>query len=138
MLVKTPLRIRCQNWLLALRHHLWYDTRMNGYEFSSALRVADLVVSQAQDVRAAHRKRSARENKERQQDIAVALRRLREAMRPIRSELARIPYALPDLEGKLGHADLVAQQSALLDASDRIQRERRKLWKMKSRKKGHK
>lgn len=99
------------------------------------MRVAALVVSQAQDVRAAHRKRSARENRERQQDIAVALRRLREAMRPIRSELARIPYVLPDLEGKPGGDLLKAQQHHLRAASDDIQRERRKLWKMKSRKK---
>lgn len=114
---------------------------MDAKQFKDALHVAELAVNHAQAVREAHRKRSARENRDRQADITIALTRLKRAMRPIRSELARIPYQLNDADPARGamralvYGELIGQRAALLDASDQLQRERRKLWKMQSRKK---
>jgi len=87
---------------------------------------AQAAAAYASDVRSMHRKRSERGSRQREADIAIALSRLRAAMRPIRSELARAPY------GKAEGASPL-QAMSLSDASQLIQRERRKLWKMQKR-----
>lgn len=77
----------------------------------------------AEGVRAMHRKRSMRGNRQRELDLSLALNRLARAMRPIRSELARAPYGKPGCVTPL-------QRKGLAEASQIVQRERRKLWKM--------
>lgn len=80
-------------------------------------------VAYAQSVRKLHRRRTNKTSAQRTTDIQIALDRLREAMDPIRSEIGRFPY---------GAQTEVAEQrrQAIRQASQAIQRERRKLWKM--------
>jgi hypothetical protein len=77
----------------------------------------------AQQVRELHRKRSTKGSGNRETDIRVALQRIREAMRPIRSVLGTVRHPLPPEEA--------AVHRELLRISDAMQRERRKLWKMR-------
>lgn len=80
-------------------------------------------VEYAQSVRKMHRRRTNKTSTQRTTDIQIALDRLREAMNPLRSEIGRFPY---------GAQTEVAEQrrQAIRNASQAIQRERRKLWKM--------
>lgn len=94
----------------------------------SAMNEAEAAVRHARLVREQHRRRTERGQPRRESDIALALTRLREAMRPLRSEIGRFAY---------GPATEVAKNNRqrIRDASDAIQRERRKLWKMQSKRK---
>lgn len=117
-----------------MRQRLWYASDVDNPAFDLALDGARAAASHAQDVRQTYAKRVGRGDRQRQTDIQHALNRLKRVMKPIRSELARIPYVLransdPDLE---------LQQEQLLAASDLLQRERRKLWKMQPKKKKEK
>jgi hypothetical protein len=85
---------------------------------------AQQAVEYAQRVRKTHRRRTARQSTQRNTDIQIALDRLREAMTPIRSEIGRFPY------GPATEAAEIWRQ-AVREASQAIQRERRKLWKMR-------
>ena len=88
-----------------------------------AMKEAELAVANAQDVRAAHRKRSERSDRQRQHDLYLALYRVKEAMKPLRSEIGRFPYG--------PQTDIAAEnRQKIRDASKALQRERRKLWKM--------
>lgn len=80
----------------------------------------------AREVRAMHAKRTPKGNVNRETDLRVALNRLKGVMRPIRSNLGR---QKPPYEGRQREL-----RSLLLDTSDVLQRERRKLWKMQARK----
>lgn len=91
------------------------------------LKEADAAVKFAQTVRERHRRRTERGSASREADIENALTRLRDAMRPLRSEIGRFAYG-PATE----RAE--SNRQKIRDASDAIQRERRKLFKMKSRK----
>lgn len=84
---------------------------------------AESAVEYAQSVRKMHRRRTNKTSAQRTTDIQIALDRLREAMDPIRSEIGRFPY---------GAQTEAAEQrrAAIRHASQAIQRERRKLWKM--------
>ncbi len=84
---------------------------------------AEAAIENAKRVRAAHARRSRRGAPQRESDIKIALDRLKTAMKPLRSEIGRFPYG-PDTE--------VAEQNRkiIIDLSQDIQRERRKLWKM--------
>ena len=77
-------------------------------------------VDYAQEVRAYHRRRTRRGNKQRENDISLALDRLKRAMQPIRTRIGQIPYNPPREENEL-----------LRQASKTLQTERRKLWKMR-------
>lgn len=96
------------------------------YEMPIEPTVADLIrdahnaAQYAQSVRKAHGRRSKRGTKQREHDIRIALQRLQEAMQPLRRKIARIPYLPPGID-----------VAGLHQASDAIQKERRKLWKMK-------
>lgn len=92
-------------------------------------------VQHAQDVRGAHRKRSARGSLSRETDITLALDRLKRVMRPIRSELARLPYLIREADPDEAEVYREVQEVLRLMSND-IQRERRKLWKMQQRKGG--
>lgn len=82
--------------------------------------VASNAVRYAQSTRKAHAKESRRGTKQREEDIRVALDRLQAAMYPLSRKIQRLVY-LP--------ASYPAE--GLREASQAIQRERRKLWKMK-------
>lgn len=90
-----------------------------------AIEDADAVVALAQQVRKFHRRRQNRSHKQRAADIDMALMRIQEAMKPIRSAIGAFPY---------GPQTTVAEtnRQRIRDASEALQRERRKLWKLKS------
>lgn len=84
---------------------------------------AEAAVAYAQQVRSFHRRRTERGSKSREADIDVALDRLKAAMRPLRTHIGRFAY---------GPQTTTAEKNrqAIREASDAIQRERRKLWKL--------
>lgn len=84
---------------------------------------ADAAVAFAQQVRKFHRRRTNTSDEQRQADIERALKRLKDAMQPLRSVRGKFQYA-PQTSIVLAHVETVRV------ASDAIQRERRKLWKM--------
>lgn len=91
-----------------------------------ALAAADAAVVFAQQVRKHHRRRTSRSAEQRAKDIDLALARLRDAMAPLRSEIGRFPYG-PQTDAAERNRDKIR------DASEALQRERRKLWKMRAR-----
>jgi hypothetical protein len=84
-------------------------------------------VSYAQDVRSHHRKRTRRGNPQREADLQIALDRLRVVMDPLRSVIGRMQFEVPS-------KTLAKKYEAVRTASQDVQRERRKLWKMQERK----
>jgi aminoglycoside phosphotransferase family enzyme len=85
---------------------------------------AEAAVALAQQVRRFHRRRSNRYSQHRAADIDHALNRLREAMAPLRSESGRFHYG-PQTDAA------EAKRQRVREASAALQRERRKLWKMR-------
>lgn len=84
---------------------------------------AALAVLNAQDVRSYHRKRSDKTDRQRRHDLTLALKRVKAAMRPLRSEIGKFPYG--------PQTDMAREnRQKIRDASAALQRERRKLWKM--------
>ena len=90
-----------------------------------AIERANAAVAFAQQVRRFHRRRSNRNAQQREADIALALDRLKEAMKPIRSEIGRFPYG-PQTDAAERNRDKIRA------ASESLQKERRKLWKMRT------
>jgi|SRR6187402_1455607 len=91
-----------------------------------AIDEAASAVAYAQQVRAYHRRRTGRGSRQREADIELALTRIHEAMKPIRREIGRFPYG--------PQTDLAEHNREVIrEASDALQRERRKLWKMSTR-----
>jgi hypothetical protein len=90
------------------------------------LDAADRAIENAQRVRRFHRRRTERDSVQRKTDIVVALQRLKEAMRPLRTEIGRFPYG-PQTDSA------EANRGAIRERSAAIQSERRKLWKMQGR-----
>lgn len=84
-------------------------------------------IKMAQDVRTRHAKRTAKGGRQREDDINMAMKRLKAAMKPIRSELGRAIHYAPEMPSAMANRD------KLNDLSTRIQAERRKLWKMRGR-----
>lgn len=84
---------------------------------------ARLAAQFSQDVRAYHRRRTEKNAEQRTKDLAEARERVRKAMFPLRSYLGRAPY----LETTQARLDM---QDRVRDASQALQKERRKLWKM--------
>jgi hypothetical protein len=89
-----------------------------------AIEAADAAVVFAQQVRRIHRRRTDKSSKQRKTDIELALSRLKEAMAPLRTEIGRFPYG-----PQTGPAE--RNRQVIRNASDAIQRERRKLHKMR-------
>lgn len=115
-----------------VRSKVWYaSSRMDNLTINQSVSAASAAVDHAQDVRAAHRKRTPRGSYQREADIQLALSRLRRAMAPIRATRAKLAG------GTLSGIPL-GDKEALTAASEAIQRERRKLWKMQKRQKGKK
>lgn len=89
-----------------------------------AIDAADAAVAFAQQMRKFHRRRTARNQQRRVDDIELALARLRDAMAPLRSEIGRFPYG-PQTDIAERNRDRIR------NASLAIQSERRQLWKMR-------
>src|SRR3954471_22681742 len=87
------------------------------------LDTAAAAVSHAQEVRILHRRQTERASSQRQRDIELALERLKDAMRPLRTHIGRI-QRVPELFNE-------PDEEAIRSASQALQTERRKLWKMK-------
>lgn len=81
---------------------------------------ADLAVQNAQSVRKMHARKKL---KRREKDLELALQRLKAAMKPVRHQIARQAYLPSTAEG-----------GKLRKASADLQRERRKIWKMRPKK----
>jgi hypothetical protein len=83
-------------------------------------------VRYAESVRRLHRRRSPKGARQREADLGLARDRLRGAMRPLKSIIGKYQYA-PQTS--------VAQRNraALIEVSQAIQAERRKVWKMMQR-----
>jgi len=86
---------------------------------------AEAAIKYARTVREYHRRRTEKVSPQRKTDIEVALSRLKRAMKPLKSAIGRFPYG-PQTD------TAEANRQAIRDASDAIQRERRKLWKMRA------
>lgn len=80
-------------------------------------------VSYAQDVRAHHRKRTKRGDRQREADLRIALDRLRGSMDPLRSVIGRSQFEVPS-------KTRAKKLEKVREMSRSIQSERRKLWKM--------
>ena len=105
---------------------MWYASLMPKILPQEGLDTAYAAVDYARSVRAMHRRRSARGSAQRETDIQLALDRLKDAIAPLRSVIGSFPYGVQTEEAE-------RNREAVLAASDAIQRERRKLWKMKRR-----
>jgi hypothetical protein len=93
------------------------------------IEAAESSIRNALLVRQHHRRRTERGDHQREADIALALERLREAMKPIRRARGQFPYE-PHTEANLEH------QEEIRDLSRCIQAQRRRLWKMQAHRKG--
>lgn len=104
---------------------MWYASFMPSELPKDAIETAEAAVAFAQQVRRYHRRRTQRDAKQRSTDVNLALERLKEAMGPLRSEIGRFPYGPQTTQAE-------RNRQKIRDTSDAIQRERRKLWKMRS------
>lgn len=101
---------------------MWYTPSM---AIQDDLVDAKQAVLHAQRVRQAHRRRTSKGAPQREDDIRLALERLKEAMRPLRSYIGRLPFSIQGTEPQ--------EAASVREASQAIQKERRKLWKMQKR-----
>jgi hypothetical protein len=93
-------------------------------EFETVVADAESAVEHARRVREHHRRRTDKESPQRRADIELALERLKAAMAPLRSHLGRFPYLDETAQNRRA-------REAMLEISQEIQTQRRKLWKMK-------
>lgn len=105
---------------------MWYASLMPKHLDEKLIKDARAAIANAQRVRRFHRRRTETDSQQRKDDIEIALARLKEAMKPIRSERGRAPYGPQTDEAE-------ADREKLRELSEAIQAERRKLWKMKRR-----
>lgn len=99
------------------------DPAMTTKRLEELLKEANLAVKNAQEVRSYHRKRTDRKNRQRNEDLRLAVHRVKSAMKPLRSEIGRFP--------KYPHTDEAEhKKDRIRAASLALQKERRKLWKM--------
>lgn len=105
---------------------MWYGSCMPEEMPPNIIESAERAIENAQRVRRYHRRRTERNSLQRKTDIEVALERLREAMKPLRSEIGRFAYG-PATETAENNRAVIRARSAA------IQSERRKLWKMMDR-----
>ncbi len=103
---------------------MWYASGMTDAKTQSILNEARLAMTNAQEARAYHRKRTSRGDRQRRHDLTLALSRVKAAMRPIRSAIGKFPHE------SLQTPVATQRRSAIREASEELQKERRKLWKM--------
>lgn len=105
---------------------MWYGSLVPEKLPDGAVEAAEAAVEFAQSVRRVHARRTDKGSPNREDDIANALARLKAAMDPLKREIARFPYG--------PQTDQAEQnRQRIRTASQAIQRERRKLWKMQQR-----
>lgn len=97
---------------------------MEEADLKAILSGAEVAVRSAQEVRSFHRKRTSPGDRTREIDIRAATDAIRRAMAPIRSNLGRAAY-------EPSTAIIEAQLEQLREASQALQAERRKLWKLR-------
>lgn len=93
-----------------------------------AIDTAWAAVDLAKATRKVHARRTRKGSKQREDDIRNARERLKAAMKPLRSEIARFPYGPQTDQAE-------ENRRTIRDASLAIQAERRQLWKMTRRSK---
>jgi hypothetical protein len=84
---------------------------------------AEAAVAYARQVRQFHARRSPRKSRQRVHDLNLALNRLKDAMKPLRSERARFPYGP---QTTVAEANREKIRAVMAD----MRKERIKLWKM--------
>jgi type VI protein secretion system component VasF len=84
---------------------------------------AERAIQNAVRVREFHRRRSERTSKQRVHDVETALKRIREAMTPLRSIRGRFPYGPQTTAAEENREQIIA-------VMEQLKRERMKLWKM--------
>lgn len=107
---------------------MWYIVPMNGHPIELEIQKAEAAIRYAQDVRSHHRRRTNKGNPQREADLKSGVRRIKSAMKPLRSYLGRAQYEEQT-------AEHLEQVELVKEISQRLQTERRKLWKMRSKKK---
>ena len=85
---------------------------------------AEAAIAQAQRTRRYHARKTDKKSPQRKADIDIALDSLKSAMKPVRSALAKLP-------SRPQTATTEAEHELLRTLSSGLQRERRKLWKMR-------
>lgn len=115
----SPIR-RCSNIVM------WYTSLMTSSDLTEELDAANAAVAYARSVRQLHARRTEKGDPQREADIRQALRRLSQAMKPLRTRIGRFPHESQTLAAERA-------RQPVRDASAAIQRERVKLWKMRSR-----
>jgi hypothetical protein len=88
------------------------------------LLAAEAAIVFARKVREHHARRTGKGTPGREADLASAMERIREAMAPIRSALGAIPY-MEEFDTDL--------EADLRETSQKLQAERRRIWKMQKR-----
>jgi len=101
---------------------MWYRSLMDEMERDAAIREAWAAVSHAREVRQRHARRTDRGTAQREADLKIARSGIDEAMKPLRSEI-----------GAAAYRD-VPREEEIREASQALQAERRKIWKMQTRK----
>jgi hypothetical protein len=101
---------------------MWYDSYVPHQLPTEALKEAHAAVVFARQMRRYYA-RQDRDPERRAADLKKAMDRVREAMRPIRGEIGRFPYGPQTTRAE-------ANREEIRKASEALQRERRKLWKM--------
>lgn len=103
---------------------MWYASLMPNQLPDKALKEAAAAVDNADRVRKFHARRTETDSPQRAEDIDIALARLKDAMRPLRSQIGQFPYGPQTDEAEVN-------RERIREASQAIQTERRKLWKMR-------
>jgi len=106
---------------------MWYASLMPTELPKADVRKAVAARDHARSVRRVHRRRTDRGDPQREQDLDLALEKLKSAMGPIRRHIGKFPYG-----PQTGTA--AKNRQIIQEVSDEMQAERRKLWKMKKRK----
>lgn len=96
---------------------------MNDTERDAAIREAWAAVSHAREVRKRHARQTDRGTSQREADLKIARLGIDHAMKPLRSEIGAAAYR---------H---IPREDDIREASQALQAERRKLWKMQDRRK---
>lgn len=105
---------------------MWYASPMPSVLPADDIRRAFIAVDYARQVRRVNRRRTQKGDPQRESDLDLALERLQAAMVPIRRHVGKFPYGPEGDEASENRA-------SIREASQAMQAERRKLWKMKQR-----
>lgn len=107
---------------------MWYDIQMQGHPIQPEIQKAEAAIQYAQWVREHHRRRTNKGNPQREADLKNGLKQIKSAMKPLRTYLGQARW-------KEQTPEHLEQVVFVKELSQRLQTERRKLWKMKNKKK---